>query len=83
MISLPYGVYFNLNLTVRAQYTSFEFIYMTNSVPSNGVQASADVTHRPLELYWLSEIQKQNPNAVDVNIAKMIEQNTAARKILK
>ena len=68
---------------VLAEYKDFQFIYLSNTVPSNGVVASYKPSQRPLELMWLEDLQKKNEAIVDLDIAKMIVQSNSASRVIR
>lgn len=66
-----------------AEYFSIEFLNMLNSIPSNGVVYHYLPSMRPLELMWLESLQQINPAIVDVDIAKLIVQDSTSARIIR
>ena len=66
-----------------AEYFSIEFINLLNTLPSNGVVYHYNPSMRPLELMWLESLQQVNPAIVDVDIAKMIIQDSASSRVIR
>lgn len=69
-----------------AEYKSIEVLNLMTTSPSNGLVETHEPTFRPQELQWLAGLQQLENNDIkfaDLNIAKMVIQNSAATRVIR